>query len=293
MSILIDRDTKIVVFGISGKYGSSQTKTMLGYGSKVVAGVTPGKGGSEVLGVPVYDTIDEVLEHHSPDTAIIYVPGFGVLDAAVAAIRAGMRLVMIATEGVPVHDMLRIRREAEEHGCWVLGPNTIGMISPGQCLAGSLAPGYAKPGCVGIVSRGGTITIETIRILSEAGIGQSTAVGAGGDKVLGKNPIDYLRLFEEDPQTKAVVLLGEIGGQKENQCADFIRTMKKPVYAYILGRTAPKGARMGHIGAIISGKGDGFEDKRTALRDAGAWVADTPWQLAEELKKAGYGIEEP
>ena len=287
MGILIDKTNKVVVYGISGKYGSNQVQGMLNYGTDVVAGVTPGRGGQKVHGIPVYDTLTEVMEKHAADTVILYVPGLAVKDAAIEAINLGMKLIMIATEGVPLHDMMLIKEMAKEKGSWLLGANTIGIINPGECLVGSLAPGYAKKGSVGVVARGGTVTIEMIRMLSEAGLGQSTCVGAGGDKVLGRNLLDYLQLFEQDPETKAVVLIGEIGGQKENECAEYIKSMSKPVYFYLLGRTAPEGARMGHIGSIIAGASESFMAKRERAAKAGAILIDTPWHLIELLKEAG------
>lgn len=286
MSILINKDTKVVITGITGKYGSIQAKNMIEYGTNVVAGVSPGKGGQSIWDVPIYDTMEEVVAKHDVNACIVYVPAFRVKDAAFEAMEAGIKLIMIPTEGLPSQDTMFLKAKAKELGVWILGPNTIGMISPGKCLFGSLASGYAIPGKVGILSRGGTIVIETIRMLSAEGIGQTSAVGAGGDAVLGKNTIDYLKLFNEDPETEAVVMLGEIGGQKENECAELISQMKKPVYFYLLGRTAPKGAKMGHAGTIVGGESEGFDAKREILGKAGAIVVDTPWQLIEELKKA-------
>jgi succinyl-CoA synthetase alpha subunit len=285
LSILINKDTKVVITGITGKYGSIQAKNMKDYGTNVVAGVSPGKGGETIWDIPIYDTMKEVVAEHDVNACIVYVPAFRVKDAALEAMEAGIKLIMIPTEGLPSQDTMFLRAKALEMGVWILGPNTIGMISPGKCLFGSLASGYAIPGNVGILSRGGTIAIETIRMLSAEGIGQTTAVGAGGDAVLGKSTIDYLKLFEADPDTKAVVMLGEIGGQKENECAEFISKMTKKVYFYLLGRTAPKGAKMGHAGTIVGGATEGFDAKREILGKAGAIVVDTPWQLIEELKK--------
>lgn len=292
MSILVDQSNKVVIYGITGKYGLNQTKEMLNYGTAIVAGITPGRGGQEVLGIPVYDTMEEVLKNHEPNTAIIYVPTMAVKDVAVEAIESGMKMVMIAAEGVPLHDMMLIKKRADEKGTWVVGPNTLGLVSPGKCSIGSLASSYAKPGPLGFLARGGTISIEMIRMLSAAGFGQSTCVGAGGDKVLGKNPADYLRLFENDPETKAVILVGEIGGQKENECAKIISQMTKPVYFYLLGRTAPPGARMGHIGTIIAGASEGFEAKRETAKKAGAILVDSPWHLLTLLKESGLNGSE-
>ncbi len=284
MSILINKDTKVVISGMTGRYGKAQTKNMVEYGTKVVAGINPSRGGEFMDGIPVYHTVSEAMEKHEVNTGIIYVPPERAKDSAIEAIDAGIKVLMIATEGIPLHDTMVIKNFAEERGTWVIGPNTVGLISPEECLIGSLASDYAIKGRVGMVTRGGTIAVELIRMLSAAGIGQSTCVGAGGDKVIGKNPAEYLKLFEEDPETDIVILNGEIGGQKEYECAKIIPGMKKKVIAYILGRCAPEGKRMGHIGAITGGKGEGFEEKRQALLQAGAIVVDTPWSLIDELK---------
>ena len=286
MSILINKETKVVVQGITGRYGSSQVAAMLDYGTDIVAGVTPGKGGEVIYGVPVYDTVFEAMEKHPEiNTGIIYVPPIRVYDAAMEAIDAGIKVGMIAAEGVPLHDTMRLRDYARNKGTWIVGPNTIGLITPGECLIGSLASDYAIPGDVGIVTRGGTIAIELIRLLSAAGIGQSTCVGSGGDKVVFRNLAEYLELFDKDDQTKAIVLNGEIGGGKEAECAKIIPQLSKPVYAYILGRTAPKGKRMGHAGASVGSEAESWESKCEILREAGAHVVATPWELIDELKK--------
>lgn len=284
MSILINKKTRVVITGMTGRYGSIQAKTMLDYGTKVLAGVAPGKGGEELFGVPLYDSMEEVVKAHDVNTCIVYVPPFRAKDAALEAMEAGIKMIMIAAEGLPSQDTMLLRAKAQEKGVWIFGPNTIGMISPGECLLGSLASDYAIKGRIGVVSRGGTVAIETIRMLSAVGIGQSTAIGAGGDVILGRNIIDYLRLFEADPETDAVVMIGEIGGQKENQCAEFIGQMRKRLFFYLLGRTAPQGAKMGHAGSIVSGEAEGFERKRAILRQAGATLVDTPWQLIREIK---------
>ncbi len=287
MSILINKDTKVAVWGMTGKYGIKQTKNMLSYGTKIVAGISVSRGGEEVNGVPIYDMVSEAIRHTEINTGIIYVPPVRAKDAAIEAIDAGIKVLMIATEGMPLHDTILIKRLAEARGTWVIGPNTVGIITPGECLVGSLASDYAMKGRVGVVTRGGTIAVELTRMMSAAGFGQSTCVGAGGDKVIGKNMADYLQLFEKDPDTDVVVLNGEIGGHKEFECAEVISGMKKKVIAYILGRCAPAGKRMGHIGAIIGGKDEGFEEKREVLRQAGAIVVDTPWMILEELNKLG------
>lgn len=285
MSILINKNTRIVIQGITSKYGTDQLQKMLEFGSNVVAGVSPGKGGILVMGVPVYDTAKEAVEKHAANAGIIYVAATTAKDAALELIHAGVKLVMIASEGIPIHDTMQIKKAAQEQGVWVVGPNTIGLISPGQCMVGSLSHEFTKPGNIGIVTRGGTIAVELSRILSEAGFGQSTVIGSGGDRVLGANPVQYLEEFEKDPETKVVILNGEIGGGKESECANAIKKMNKPVFAYILGRCAPEGKRMGHIGAIVGSLAEGFEAKREILAAAGAIVVDTPWEIVEQLKQ--------
>jgi len=287
MSILINKDTKVVIQGITGKYGRDQAQKMIEFGTKVVAGVSPGKQGTEIFGVPIYDTVLEAVQKHQANASIIYVPPTKAKDAALEAICAGGGLLMIASEGVPIKDSMVIKKVAREKGTWVVGPNTIGLITPGECMIGSLAHEFTSKGHVGIVTRGGTIAIELARILTEAGFGQTTIIGSGGDRVIGRIPVEYLKEFEKDPETKAVVLNGEIGGGKETECANYIPQMTKPVFAYILGRCAPPGKRMGHIGAIIGSKAETFEEKRRVLAEAGAIVVDTPWQIAEHLKKMG------
>ncbi len=284
MSILINKDSKILVQGITSKYGKDQVQKMLEYGSKIVAGVGPGKGGESVLGVPVYDTAKEAVEKHGANVGIVYVPAVNAKDAALELINSGVKLIMIASEGIPIHDTMKIKKASLEKGVWVVGPNTIGLISPGECMAGSLSHEFTKKGNVGVVTRGGTVAIELARILTEAGYGQSSIIGSGGDRVLGRNPAEYLEEFEKDPETRVVVLNGEIGGGKEAECAAVIEKMTKPVFAYILGRCAPEGKRMGHIGAIVGSPAEGFEAKRTLLKKAGAIVVDTPWEIVEKLK---------
>lgn len=285
MSILINKNTKIVIQGITSKYGTDQLQKMLEFGSNVVAGVSPGKGGMRVMDVPVYDTAIEAVQLHAANTGIVYVSAAAAKDAALELINAGVQLVMIASEGIPIHDTMQIKKAAKEKGAWVVGPNTIGLISPGECMVGSLAHEFTKPGNIGIVTRGGTIAVELSRILSEAGFGQSTVIGSGGDRVLGTNPVEYLEEFDKDPDTKVVILNGEIGGGKEAECARAIKKMHKPVFAYILGRCAPEGKRMGHIGAIVGSLAEGFEAKREILAAAGAIVVDTPWEIVEHLKQ--------
>lgn len=287
MSILINKDTRVAIWGMTGGYGIQQSKNMMAYGTKIVAGISASRGGQEVNGVPIYETVYEAMKEKEINAGIIYVPPARAKDAAIEAIDAGIKVLMIATEGIPLHDTMLIKALAEDRGTWIIGPNTVGIITPGECLIGSLASDYGTKGRVGMVTRGGTVAVELTRMMSAAGIGQSTCVGSGGDKVIGKNTAEYLRLFEDDPETDVVVLNGEIGGHKEYECAKVISGMKKKVIAYVLGRCAPEGKRMGHIGAIIGGKSEGFEEKREALRKAGAIIVDTPWIMLEELIKLG------
>ena len=286
MSILIDEKTKVVVQGITGRDGAFHTKQMLAYGTKVVAGVTPGKGGAAVEGVPVYDTVREAVKQNSADTSIIFVPAPFAADAALEAADAGVKLIVIVTEGIPVHDMLRVNAHLCGKGARFIGPNCPGLISPGKSKVGIMPNAIHRPGSIGVVSRSGTLTYEVVHHISSLDMGQSTCIGVGGDPVIGTGFIDALRGFEDDPETTAVALIGEIGGSDEEAAADFIRTMKKPVAAFIAGRGAPPGKRMGHAGAIISGGSGTAESKIKALKAAGAGVADTPVQVAELLKEA-------
>lgn len=285
MSILIDENNKVVVQGITGGYAQRQTRLMLDYGTKVVAGVSPGKGGQMANGVPVFDTVQEAVAATGANTGVLYVPAVAAMEAAIESIEAGLKVLMIATERIPLQDSMKIKWLARDAGAWVVGPNSPGVISPGKCLLGSAVPSVVTPGPVGVISRSGTLLMEIVRYLSKGGCGQSTCIGIGGDTVIGRNPVDYLRLFDGDPETKAVVLLGEIGGLKEYEAAEFIRHMKKPVIAFIVGRFVPLGRRMGHVGAIVRGDRDTAESKRRALREAGAFVADTPWEIVELTRK--------
>lgn len=288
MSILINKSTRVVIQGITGRYGRDQAQKMMEFGTNIVAGVSPGKQGEEIFGIPIYDTVKDAVEKHQANAGIIYVPPASAKDAALEAIHSGIKLLMIAAEGIPMHDCMLIKKASREKSVWVVGPNTIGLISPGECMIGSLAHEFTMPGNIGVITRGGTIAIELARILTEAGFGQSTIIGSGGDKIIGRNPAEYLREFEKDSMTKAIVLNGEIGGGKETECAAVIKEMTKPVFAYILGRCAPVGKRMGHIGAIVGSNAESFEEKRKVLAEAGAIVTDTPWQITEHLKQLGF-----
>ncbi len=258
---------------------------MLVYGTKVVAGVTPGKGGERVEGVPVYNTVREAVEKEGVNTSIVFVPPRFAADAVIEAIDAGIRLVVCITEWIPIHEMLQVTAYARAKGTRLVGPNCPGLISPGKSLVGILPGSIFRPGPVGIVSRSGTLTYEVVNELSTRGIGQSTCVGIGGDPIIGTRFIDVLKLFEADPETEAVVMIGEIGGSDEEEAAEYIKSMTKPVVGFISGRTAPPGKRMGHAGAIISGKTGTAESKIEALAGAGVPVADTINQIADLIEE--------
>jgi succinyl-CoA synthetase alpha subunit len=286
MAILADNKTRAVVQGLTGAAGTFHAKQMREYGTKVVGGVTPGKGGTVHDGFPVFDTVAQAMAKTGANTSVIFVPPPGGADAILEAANAGIELVVCITEGIPVLDMVRARRVLDASLCNLVGPNCPGVITPGAAKLG-IMPGYIhKPGAIGIVSRSGTLTYEAAFQITELGLGQSTAVGIGGDPVKGMDFIDCLSLFEEDPQTKAVLLIGEIGGTSEEEAAAFIKAnMKKPVAAFVAGVTAPPGRRMGHAGAIISGGKGLAADKIAALREAGIAIAPTPADLGATVAK--------
>ncbi len=282
MSILINKNTGVIVQGITGSQGSFHTKLMLDYGTEVVAGVTPGRGGRDVHGVRVYNTVAEAIEVSGAEASVIFVPAPFALDAALEAIEH-LKLVAIITEGIPVHDALKIKAYAKTEGVRVIGPNTAGIIAPGKSKLGIMPAEVFTPGKVGIISRSGTLAYEIALTLTEAGLGQSALVGIGGDPVVGTDFIDILKLYEADPETEAVVLIGEIGGDAEERASEYIKNMSKPVVGYIAGVAAPEGKRMGHAGAIIShGKGTA-KSKIEALKKAGAEVARIPQEIPELL----------
>ena len=287
MSILINENTRLIVQGITGKQGTFHTEQMLAYGTKVVGGVTPGKSGQTVLGVPVFDTVKEAKEATGANASIIYVPPKFAADSIFEAIDAEMPLVVCITEGIPVLDIARVKNYLVGKKTVLVGPNCPGLISPGKCKAGIL-PGYIHtPGHVGVISRSGTLTYEAVNQLTQRSIGQSTAIGIGGDPIRGLGFVDVLRMFEEDPDTYAIVMIGEIGGSGEEEAAEFIKNhMTKPVAAFISGQTAPKGKRMGHAGAIISGGKGTAAGKIAALTEAGVIVAPTPDVIGEALVTA-------
>ncbi len=282
MSILIDKKTKLIVQGITGREGEFHTRQMIDYGTHVVGGMTPGRGGETALGVPVFDTVEQAVKETGANTSVIYVPARGAADSILEAAESGIELVVCITEGVPVMDMTRVTRRLDELGTRLIGPNCPGLISPGKCKVGIIPGNICIPGPVGLVSRSGTLTYEVIHALTQRKIGQSTCVGIGGDPVHGLGFLETLALFEADPQTEAVVLIGEIGGTDEEKAATYIKTkMTKPVVAFVAGQTAPPGKRMGHAGAIIEGGTGTAADKIAAFKRVQVPVARFPAEVAE------------
>ena len=282
MSILLNRETRVLVQGITGRVGRVQAKWMLEYGTNIVAGVTPGKGGEEVEGIPVYDTVAEAVSKQGAEASVFFVPAGAVKGAALETIEAGIKLVVIITERVPVHDVMEIMAYAREQGVRLVGPNTPGIITPGEAKMG-IMPGITfTPGRIGIISRSGTLSYEISADLAAAGLGQSTVVGMGGDPVVFTSMPELLELFERDLNTDLMVIIGEVGGAQEEKAAQFIaQQMTKPVVAYIAGYNAPEGKRMGHAGAIIQGGMGTPQSKITAFREAGVPVAEYPLEVAE------------
>jgi len=285
MSILADKNTRVIVQGMTGREGTFHTQQMLEYATSVVGGVTPGKGGTEHLGVPVFNTVAEAVKETGANATVIFVPAPFGADAILEAVDSDIPLVVCITEGMPVLDMMRVYNAMKGSTSRLIGPNCPGLITPGEAKLG-IIPGYiCTPGNVGMVSRSGTLTYEVIWALSEIGMGQSTAVGIGGDPINGTNFIDCLRMFQDDPHTEKIVMIGEIGGDEEEKAARFIKeNVTKPVAGYIAGRTAPPGRRMGHAGAIISGGAGTAQGKIDALEDAGVKVAKIPTQIPGLLK---------
>ncbi len=283
--ILLDENTRAIVQGITGKQGSFHTKSMLECGTNIVAGVTPGKGGTEVYGIPVYDTVAETVEKHNANASVIFVPAPFAKDAAYEAIDAGIKLVVIITEHIPVHDSMDIINYAKEKGVQIIGPNTPGLASPKVGKLGIIPMKILKEGRIGMVSRSGTLTYEIANELTSNGYGQSTCVGIGGDPIIGLGYIEILKMFENDDDTDAIVMIGEIGGSNEEIAAEYIKKMKKPVIAYIAGQSAPEGKRMGHAGAIIE-KGVGTaESKMRVLKEANAHVVKRISEIPKVLKE--------
>jgi succinyl-CoA synthetase alpha subunit len=287
LGILVNKETKVIVQGITGAQGSFHTRLMLDYGTKIVAGVTPGKGGTKVCDVPVYDTVSKAQSVHQADASVIFVPAQFAKDAAFEAIDAGIKLLVILTEHIPIRDSMEIMAKAKMEKTIVIGPNSTGIITPGECKLGFMPAHIFKPGIVGVISRSGTLTYEIANQLTAKNLGQSTCVGLGGDPIVGLSFVDVMKMFRDDPMTKAVVLIGEIGGDLEERAANYIieEGFEKPTVAFIAGRTAPPEKRMGHAGAIILGKAGSAESKVEALRAAGVHVADTPAEVANYLAK--------
>ncbi|CAK9884472.1 MAG: Succinate--CoA ligase [ADP-forming] subunit alpha [Candidatus Erwinia impunctatus] len=286
MSILIDQKTRVICQGVTGGQGTFHTEQALAYGTQVVAGVTPGKGGTTHLGLPVFNTVHEAVLATGATASVIYVPAPFCKDSILEAIAGGIKLIVTITEGIPTLDMLIIKQKLTESGVRMIGPNCPGIITPGECKIG-IMPGHIHlPGCVGIVSRSGTLTYEAVKQTTDIGYGQSTCVGIGGDPIPGSTFIDMLQLFEADPQTEAIVMIGEIGGSAEEEAAEYIRLhVTKPVVSYIAGVTAPKGKRMGHAGAIISGGKGTADEKYAALEQAGVITVKSLAGIGEALKK--------
>lgn len=288
MSILLNRETRVLVQGITGRAGRAQAKWMLDYGTNIVAGVTPGKGGKEVEGIPVYDTVAEAVAKQGAEASVFFVPPPAVKDAAVQTIEAGIRLIVVVTEHIPVHDVMEIREYARDREVQIIGPTSPGIITVGEAKLGIMPGNMFTPGRIGLISRSGTLSYEISIDLAAAGLGQSTVVGIGADPVVFTNMAELLELFEEDPDTDLVVIVGEVGGVQEQNAAQFIdRWMTKPVVAYIAGHNAPEGKRMGHAGAITRGEGGMGtpQSKMTALRQVGVDVARYPLDVVELVQR--------
>ncbi len=285
MAIWAKKETRVVVQGLTGKEGTFHTKLCKEYGTKIVAGVTPGKGGILHEGIPIYNDIYEAKEKEGANASLIFVPPAFAKDAILEAIDAGMELVVVITEGIPVNDMLIVHHFLKKNSTRMIGPNCPGIITPNQCKMG-IMPGYIfKPGPIGVVSRSGTLTYEAVDQLTKNGLGQSTCIGIGGDPLPGTNFVDCLKAFQEDDETEAIVLIGEIGGTAEEEAAEFIKKyVKKPVFAFIAGRTAPPGRRMGHAGAIISGGKGTAKEKMEALKEANVFVIENPAEIGKTVR---------
>ncbi len=287
LGIIVDKNTRVIVQGITGTQGSFHTKLMLEYGTKIVAGVTPGKGGTQIHGIPVYDTVEEALEKHPANASIIFVPAPFAADAVLEALENGIKIIVVITEHIPIKDAVNVMTYAKQINATIIGPNTPGIITPGKCKLGIMPAHIFKPGSIGMASRSGTLTYEIAAGLTRNGLGQSTCLGLGGDPITGLNYIDALKMFEKDPQTKAIVVIGEIGGNLEELAAQYIAKEKypKPVVAFVAGRSAPSGKRMGHAGAIVMGKAGTAESKIETFKNAGVKVAEKPSDVAELLTR--------
>lgn len=286
MSVLVGNDTRLVVQGITGSEGSFHAGQMIEYGTNVVAGVTPGKGGQTHHDLPVYNTVADAVQKENANTSVIFVPPAFAGDAISEAAFAGIEVIICITEGIPVKDMITAKQIVNSHGATLIGPNCPGVITPGEAKIGIMPGNIFTPGKVGLISRSGTLTYEAVDQLTKAGLGQSTAIGIGGDPVIGTTHTEAVKLFEQDDDTEAIVLIGEIGGTAEEEAAAYIEeNVDKPVVAFIAGSTAPPGRRMGHAGAIISGGEGGADAKKKALRDAGVTVVDSPAEIGSTLKE--------
>lgn len=287
MSILVSNKTRLVVQGITGSEGSFHTGQMVEYGTKVVAGVTPGKGGTKFEGIPIYNTVEEAVREQKANTSVIFVPPAFAADAILEAANSGIKVIICITEGIPTNDMLKVYNAIKNKDVVLIGPNCPGVISPGQAKVG-IMPGFIhKKGNIGVVSRSGTLTYEAVKQLTDVGLGQSTCVGIGGDPIIGSKFTDIIKMFNEDPDTEGIVMIGEIGGSAEEEAAEFIRkNVKKPVVGFIAGRTAPPGRRMGHAGAIISGGKGTAAEKMAAMKKAGIHVVESPAEIGITMFKA-------
>ncbi len=291
MGIIIDKNTRVIVQNITGTQGSFHSKLMVEYGTRIVAGTAPGKGGLQVSNIPVFDTVEETLQKYSANASIVFVPAPFAADATLEALENGIKTVVVITEHIPIRDAVTVMAYARRVGATIIGPNTPGIITPGACKIGIMPSHIFKLGDIGMASRSGTLTYEIAASLTRNGLGQSTCFGLGGDPITGLNFIDALRMFENDPQTKAVALIGEIGGNLEELAAQYIATEKypKPVVAFIAGRSAPPGKRMGHAGAIIMGKAGTAESKIEAFKKAGVQVAEKPSDVAALMARTAHG----